>query len=162
MSDTNESSNRWGGLIELQPQQLVQIALLGLGVGAALWLVTLLVRHVVFAPLFCGDPTNGLCVGATANAGAFATIIAAIVGLLGLVRMSVYRPLLIVIAVAISIWGLSTWVADLPWFEGLAWSVLLYAVGYVAFAWLVRPRSFAPMIIMVIIAVILIRWLPVL
>lgn len=162
MSDmnTSESSNRWGELIDQSPQQVVQIALLGIGIGVLVWLVTLLVRQVVLVPLFCGDPTSGACVGATSTAGNVATIIAGLVGLLGLVRLSVYRPLLVVIASAIALWGIGDWVSGLAWFEAIAWIVLLYAICYVAFSWLVRPRAMVPVLIVLLVVVILARWLP--
>ncbi len=160
--DTPESSNRWGGLIDLRAQQIVQIALLGITLGAVMWLATQLVRQVVLVPLFCGDPTNGMCLSATDTAGVIATVVAAVVGLMGLVRLSVYRPLLIVIASAVCLWGLSGWTAGLPWFEALAWTVILYAICYIAFAWLVRPRAFVPVVIIVVIVVALARLLPVL
>lgn len=159
-NETSASSNRWGELIELQPQQLIQIALLGAVAGAATWLLGLFVRQVIFVPLFCGDPTNGLCVGAPELSSNIATLFAAVIALLGLVRFSVYRPLLIVIAAAISLWGLGTWTAGLPWFESIAWAVLLYAFAYVLFAWLVRPRSFVFALVIVAVVVILARVLP--
>jgi hypothetical protein len=162
MSDTDMagSSNRWDELIDLQPQQMVQIALLGVGVGLIMWIVTLIVRQVILVPLFCGDPTNGLCVGATGFAGGIATIIAGFAGLLGLVRIGVFRPMLVVLAAAIVLWGLSDWIAYMPWFEAIAWSVLLYALCYVMLGWIVRLRAFVPAMIVVLVVVILARFIP--
>ena len=159
-TDTSESSNRWGGLIELHPQQLVQIALLGVILGIAYWLVSLLIKSAIFVPLFCGDPTNSVCVGATDISGVIATVLVGIAGVLGLVRLSVFRPLLIALATAICLLGLSSWVAPLPWFEALAWPIFLYALCYVAFAWLVRPRAFLITAIAVVVVVILARVIP--
>ena len=158
--DTAESSNRWGELIDLQPQQMVQIALLGVGVGLITWIVTLIVRQVIIVPVFCGDPTNGLCVGATGFAGGIATIAAGFVGLLGLVRIGVFRPMLVVLAAAIVLWGLSEWLAFIPWLEAIAWSALLYALCYVTFAWIVRLRAFVPAIIIMLAVVVLARFIP--
>jgi hypothetical protein len=159
---TSDSSNRWGGFIELGMQQLVQIALLGLGLGAGFWLLTQIIRQVILVPLLCGDPTTSACIGASDTSGAIAMVVVAIIGVLGLVRLSVYRPLIIVVATAISLWGLSGWVAGLAWYEGLAAAVILYAISYIAFSWLVRPRAFAPAMIIVVVVVVLARWLPML
>lgn len=159
-SGTSESSNRWGELIELQTQQLIQIGLLGALLGLGAWILAGLIRMVIFVPLFCGDPTNSVCVAATDVSGAIATVVVAIAGVLGLVRISVFRPLLIAVASAICLLGLSSWVAPLLWFEAVAWSVLLYALCYVLFAWLVRPRPFVPAIIIVVIVVLLARIIP--
>lgn len=156
------SSTRWGELIELRMQQLIQIALLGVVLGLATWILTLLVRQVVLVPLFCGDPAAGLCVNATDTAGNIASIVSGIAALLGLVRLSVYRPLLIALAVTISLWGFGSWVAQLLWFESIAWAVLLHTAAYVLFSWLVRPRSFLPAIILVVVAVLIVRLVPML
>ncbi|MDB5176823.1 MAG: rane protein of unknown function [Candidatus Saccharibacteria bacterium] len=159
-TDTSTTTNRWGGFIELGAQQLIQVAIFGVGVGAGAWILTLLIRQVILNPLLCSDATSSACISAPDTAGAIAAVVVAIIGVLGLVRLSIYRPLIIVLAVAICLWGLNGWVAGLPWFEGLAWSVLLYALAYVTFSWLVRPRAFLPAIIIVIVVVVLARLLP--
>ena len=143
-------------------QHVMRIVLLGVGLGIVGFLLSLVVRDVVLAPVFCESVAVEKCNGVANSAGNIVSVIVAIVGLLGLVRLSVYRPLLVVLAVAISFWNIGSWTAQLPWYEALSWWVLLYALGYTAFAWLVRPRAFLPTLLIVVIAVILIRWLPVL
>lgn len=160
MASPSETTSTWGGLIEMPQHQVIQAALLGVGMGLVAWLIDLLVHHLVLVPLFCGDPSNVVCLNQVGIAGNIATIIVAFIGLMGLVRFSIYRPLVIVLATAVSLWGIGLWTAHLAWYETLAWFVLLYALCYVAFAWLVRPRSFVPMIILVALAVAFIRWLP--
>jgi hypothetical protein len=142
--------------------QVIQAALLGVGIGFAAWLLDLIVRHIVLVPLFCGNPSSTVCVNQVDVAGNVATIIVIFVGMMGLVRFSIYRPLIIVLATAISLWGIGSWTGHLAWYETLAWFVLLYALCYVAFAWLVRPRLFLPMIMLVTIAILFIRLLPIL
>lgn len=144
-------------LIDLSPQTLIQVAVLGAGLGALSWVLTALIRQVVFVPLFCGDPSSSMCVGATGGAGVIALIITMIAGLLGLVRLGVYRPLLVVLAAGISLWGLAGWTAELFWVEALLWSVLLHLFIYAAFTWLVRPRSFPLALGAAVIVVVLIR-----
>ena len=144
-------------LIELRSQTLLQVALLGAGLGVVSWLLTLLVRHIIFIPLFCGDPANAMCVGATGGAGVIALIATGIAGLLGLVRLGVYRPLLVALAAAVTLWGMSVWIGSLYWFEALLWSAVLYVLAYVVFTWLVRPRNFGFAIVLVAIVVLLAR-----
>lgn len=155
-SDTSQT------LIELRPQTIMQVALLGIGLGILSWVLTLLIRQVIFVPLFCGDPANSLCVGATGGAGTIALIVTALAGLLGLVRLGVYRPLLVALAVAISLWGVSSWIGDMFWLEAVAWSVALYLTAYVAFTWLVRPRAFGMAIALVLLAVVVARLITIL
>ena len=159
---TQETSNRWGGFIEMPRNQVVQIAFLGAVLGFAYWLLTLFLRYVILDPLFCADPASGSCVSSLGNASNVASVIVAIIGLLGLIRLSVYRPLLIVIATMVSLWGLGTWVNDVSWYGALIASIVLFALGYVTYSWLVRPRSFPIALIIIVAVVILTRWLPVL
>lgn len=161
-SDLSDTRSAMGGLIEMPQHQVIQVVLLGIGLGVAAWLLGGVVNHIVLTPLFCGDPQNNICVGVTDISNNIAAIIVAFAGIMGLVRLSVYRPLLIALAVLVSFWGVGSWTNGLQWYESLAWFIVLYTLGYLAFAWLVRPRSFAPMAVMVILAVVLIRWLPML
>jgi hypothetical protein len=145
--DPSVSANRWDGLIELQPQQLVQVAFLGAIAGAIAWVLTSLIYHAIMVPLYCSNASSVACGGSLGG----------IAGLLGLVRLSVFRPLLIVLGAVITLWGLSSWVGGLPWYQELAWSIMLTGLTYTAFAWLVRPRSFVVAAIIVFVAVVVAR-----
>lgn len=148
-------------LIDIRPNTMVQIVLLGIVLGAISWLLTVLVDRFVVGALICGDqgPT---CNSSTVIAGNIAIVMTAIGGLLGLVRLGVYRPLLVVIAAAIVLWGISGYTLGMQWYEAMAWTVLFTAVVYAAFTWLVRPRFFLAAIVLVIIIVLAARLLPVL
>ncbi len=160
--DQSGSSDTTQTLIELRPQALLQVALLGAGLGILYWLLTLLLRQVIFVPLFCGDPSNSMCVGATGGAGVIALILTSIAGLLGLVRLAIYRPLLVAIAVAVSLWGLAGWTANMFWLEAVIWTAVLFALSYTVFTWMVRPRSFPFALVLVVVTAVLIRIMTVL
>lgn len=147
-------------LIDVRPNTIIQVVLLGIILGALTWLLTLLLERFAMTPLLCNPSSNAMCGSAGTLAGNIALVLTAIGALLGLVRLGVYRPLLVVIAASIVLWGLSGWMGGLLWYETLAWTVALYAVVYTAFAWLVRPRFFLAAIILVLIVVITARLLP--
>lgn len=147
-------------LIDMRANTIIQVVLLGIILGAVTWLLTLLLERFVITPVFCSDAANGICVNASTVAGNIALVLGAIGGLLGLIRLGVYRPLLVVIAASIVLWGLAGWMGGMLWYETLAWTVLLYGVVYAAFAWFVRPRFFLAAIILVLIVVIMARVLP--
>lgn len=155
--DNSGNNGSVQALIELRWQTIVQVALLGAVLGLLTWLLTIVLRQVIFVPLFCGDPVNVACVGATGSAGVLALIITGIVGLLGLVRLGVYRPLLVALAAAISLWGMAVWTGGMVWYEAAAWSVVLYAIVYALYTWLVRPRAFGLALLLVVIAIVLSR-----
>jgi len=157
--DSTESASRWGGLIELQPQQLAQVAVLGFGVGILTWGITAFISEVLLAPLFCGASSDGACATRGELAGTIGTLFAAIVGLLGLVKLGVYRPIIIVVAAVICLWPIALWTTGLLWFESIAWYCLLYALLYTLFTWLVRPRSFAIVLLVIVPVIALLRFL---
>lgn len=162
VTTASETTSKRGGLIEMSQQQAIQIAVLGVGLGIGAWILSAIVRNVVIVPLFCGDPGTSACVNSSDVAANTASVIIVIAGLMGLVRLSVYRPLLIVLATLVSLWGIGAWTSSLSWFESLAWFVVLYALCYVAFSWLVRPQSFVQTLIAVVAAIAIIRFLPLL
>lgn len=155
---TTESSQH---LIEVRPNTMVQVVLLGIVLGAVSWLLTMLIDRFVAGALLCGGQGT-TCTTSTVVAGNVAIVLTAVGGLLGLVRLGIYRPLLVVIAAAIVLWGISGYTLGMQWYEAMAWTVLFSAIVYTAFTWLVRPRFFLIAIIIVIAIVLLARLLPVL
>lgn len=140
---------------------MIQIALLGAGLGVVMWLLTSVLQQTIFASALCVDKTTACSASANVS-GMIAAVAAGLVGLMGLVRFSVYRPLLIVLAAGICLWSLGDWVYGLQWYEGLSWSVLLYGFAYSAFAWLVRPRPFVQVVIILLMVIVLAKCLPML
>lgn len=151
----NESSQ----LIDIRPNTMVQVVLLGIILGAATWLLTILFDRFIFGSLMCGGQ-GVTCDGSTVVAGNVALVLTAVGALLGLVRLGVYRPLLIVIAATIVLWGLSGYTLGMQWYEAMAWIVSLAALVYAAFTWLVRPRLFLIAIILILVVVLTARILP--
>ena len=154
-TETNNS------LIDIRPNTMVQVALLGIVLGALSWLIAALIDRFITGALMCGE--NGpTCEPSTIVAGNVAIVLTSIGGLLGLVRLGIYRPLLVVIAAAIVLWGISGLTLGMQWYEAMAWTVLFTAIVYTAFAWLVRPRFFLIAIVLILVVVAAARLLPVL
>lgn len=146
-------------LIDIRPNTMVQVVLLGIIIGAVSWLLTLLIGRFALGGLLCGDQSP-VCESSTVVAGNIALILTAIGGLLGLVRFGIYRPLLVVIAVVIALWGIGGYTYGMEWYEAMAWMTLLSGLAYATFTWLVRPRLFLIAIVLVLVALILTRILP--
>ena len=137
-----ESNNGALGIIDIRPDVVVRVALLGLALGVVAWGLGLLLSHYAVGPILC--PTSGAkdaCSSTDSVAGNIALIATSVAGMLGLVRFGVYRPMLVAIAVAGGLWGIGGWLSGIVWYEALGWSALIYMAAYVAFTWLVRPRN---------------------
>lgn len=122
------------------PNWLV-VALLGLLIGVGVWGFSWVTERFIIDPILCRDMTLQACGNVTSVAGNIAAIIGACVGLGLLLRRDVRRPVIIVAAVLVTFWGLAGWIEGLSWLESLGWTAVLYALAYVAFTWLTRPRS---------------------
>lgn len=139
-------------IIEQDARLSLRVALTGALMGVLVWGIAALLERFVLRAIFCGDPSAAACVDITTYAGNIATVIVAIVGVVTLVRLGVFRPLLIVLGAAISLWGLAAWLSGLGIFEQIIWSVVLYTLLYSLYAWIARIRH-AVVVILVFIAV---------
>lgn len=139
-------------------QSIVTALVIGAIVGALLFVLTFLLERFLIEPLFCGSPNNfSVCTNGGNVAGNLALVFGTVFGAFALVRYGYYRPLVIAIAAACALWGLSAAIGGLSWFEILVWSVVLSALAYLTFAWLARLRHFALMLVIVVVAVVIVR-----
>ena len=74
-----------------------------------------------------------------------------------LVRIRVYRPLLVVLAVVLALWGIQSIVVVLPWYLALVGMVAVGALSYSLFAWIARLRSFVLAAIVTVVIAVLVR-----
>ena len=139
-------------IIEQDGRSIARIAIIGAILGAVAWGLAFVLERFVLRAMFCGDESAAACVNISAYAGNIAAVIVAIVGVVALVRASVFRPLLIVLGAVISLWGIAAWLAPLGIVEQIAWSVVLYALAYVLYAWLARIRNVV--IVLVLFAIV--------
>lgn len=130
-------------------------AVVGIAAGFFGWLLT----AVLFAPLFCHTDTTAACTQASVYANVGALILATGVGVFMLVRSQVYRPLLVGLAAALTLWGVLDMLRPLPWYGSVFIAVLLFALAYATYAWLARLRSFLFGVIASVVVLIIVRYI---
>jgi hypothetical protein len=147
---------------EMTVRTVVQILILGAVLGLIAWVVSALVSNYVIAPLFCkADGGNfSVCAQGGLLASNIASLLVGTLAVVALLRLGVFRPLLISLAVIISLWGIGPWMGALPWYESLAWTALLYAVAYLAFSWIARIRVFWIALLATVIVIVAARLIP--
>jgi hypothetical protein len=127
--------------------------------GILYWVITFLVGRFIIDPMFCGSTVNATaCSNSVVLSGNIASILIATTGLLVLVGLKVLRPLIVVVATAIVLWGLSGWTKELAWGEIALWSALLYSLSYVLFSWISRYNKSVPVLIIVALTVVIARF----
>ena len=147
-------------LVEITIRQFLFVALTGMIVGILTWGLANLIGTYVFHPLMCREASMSTCGSVSQYSEILGTIIASGAGLFGLVRLQVFRPLLVALASAISLWGLIGYTVVLfPWYGVLLSAALLYTVSYMAFMWISRIRLFGLAIVFLLALVIGIRLL---
>lgn len=134
----------------------LRTVVIGAGLGAVFWIFTVLLNNYVIEPLACQNMVNAsVCSNSVPLAGNIATILAGLLGIVVMVRMGIFRPIILAVASAALLWNLAGMTDGLFWAEALGWSVLLYALSYGLFAWIARySRLWAVMTISVLIVLI--------
>lgn len=139
-------------------RSIVGTLVTGLAVGIIGWLLSLAIQMWIIEPIFCRSPqTFAVCANGGTVAWAIAMIIVSVASLLSLVRSGVFRPLLVVLASLITLWGVSAWLGPLPWWQAMLWHGLLFALAYLLFAWVARLSSFLLAVIISIVLIIAAR-----
>lgn len=106
--------------------------------------VAKLLNQFVIAPALCGSAAEATCSNSISVSFHIASLIAAIAAVAMLVNLSVYRPLLVVIAAMIGSWGMYNQpfpLVNLPWYLQIAMIFFVNAVAFLTFAWILRAYN---------------------
>lgn len=147
-------------IIEIDTKTFMKVVFTGFVVGVVTWLLAFLMQKYIFQSLFCGGDQVAACSNSVAYAGNIAAVITSILGLTALVKLAVFRPLLIVLATLVSLWGMAVWLENLSVIENIAFSGILYALAYAAYTWLARIRNAVVMVILVVVVAVATRVIP--
>lgn len=139
-------------------RSLIATTLSGLAVGIVGWLLSIGLQRFFIEPVFCRNADAfATCAQGGTVAWIVALVIASAVGLVVLVRTSVFRPLLVVLAAIITLWGVSTWLGPLVWWQALLWHGLLFALAYALYGWLARAEKFPVAFISTVVVILALR-----
>lgn len=144
-------------LAAMSGKQLMGAAAVGLMIGLIVWGIGSIVDQYVLKIIFCQGMQSGECPETTPYAQAIGAIIGAGLGLFGLVKLRVLRPLLVVVASMIALWSFPVVVGMLPIYGVIVATALLYAGLYALFAWLARLRSIYAVIALFAAIIVLVR-----
>lgn len=158
---TSINTDSSGVLVIPSGGEMLRVGILGALVGLFVPGFAWLLQQFFLTPVFCHGQVNGVCAPHDLTAYYIGTVVAAVIAVALLANWQIFRPLLIAVAAAAALWGLSKYVGDVvdhgAW-EYVIGSILLYAAAYLLFYWLLRLRSFAFSVILVVLAVVLVRW----
>lgn len=146
---------------EMSWRTFASTAATGLLTGATVWGLTYLISQEVIPRLVCNTSSDVLvCTQSAIFASNLATIIGGLIGVLILLKLNVFRPLLVAVVTAIALWNIEQWVRGGAWYEPLALTAGLYCLSYVTFAWFARVHFLRIAIIIIILTILAINLLP--
>lgn len=146
-------------IVGMVPGDLIRTALTGVGVGLLTAAAMFLLNKFIFSAVLCRPQSVSDCSQAPFYAMIVAIVIGAIAGLVALAQMRLYRPLLVVLAATIALWGVNTLVAPFAWYWALLIVAVLFGLAYSLFAWIARIRNFVMALVVTVVVVVLVRFL---
>jgi hypothetical protein len=144
-------------LVPMTVRELVSVIVTGLVAGLLVTGLAYVLDHFVFSAVLCRVQAPANCNDAPGYAMTVAIIIASIAALAVLVRQRVYRPLLVVLAAAISLWGIQRLTDSLPLYGEILVIGVFFGLAYGLFSWVSRIRSFIFAVIVAVVLVVAIR-----
>ena len=126
--------------------------------GVMTWVLTYILTEYVLGMIACRTGSSIIgCNDAGSVSAIIALIIASIAGLTILVRRRIFRPLLVVLAAGISLWGINgSWLEERNIVNFLL-TVVVTALVYVVFAWFAKVRQFWIALVISVLLVIIFR-----
>ncbi len=138
---------------QIDIKSLISIFLTGILTGLLGWLLYMAINQFFIEPVFCRSAeTFAICKNGGTIAWVSAHIVILAAATAALARLGVYRPLLIIIGVLISLWGAHSWLGGLEWYTALMWQGLLFGLAFALFGLIARIPSFLFAIIGTVVA----------
>lgn len=144
-------------LVMMTGRDLLRAIVCGVGIGLLVAGAMLLLHRLVFDALLCRPDNIANCSEAPLYSAIVAYIIGLFAGVVGLAKLGIYRPLLIVLASTISLWGIHTFLPNVAWYGVLIAGMLLFGLAYGLFTWIARIRSFVVALVVTIVLVVVLR-----
>ena len=151
------ASETRSNLVPMTWRELARIGAIGAVMGALSVGLYVLFHTYIFQAVLCRDQANTACGQAATYAAITTAFIASFVAVVVLAHIRVYRPLLIILAAILALWGIQSIVAVLPWYWALAGMIAVGALAYSLFAWIARIRSFILSAVVAIVIAVIIR-----
>jgi hypothetical protein len=145
--------------VTMSYRQLLWIGLIGLGVGFVAWLLGMLLDAALFRLIFCRDAGLSGCAISGTYGNAASLLIATGVGVWALVRIQIFRPLLIGLAAALTLWGVYGVLDAQPWYVAMLVGTILFGLAYMLFGWIMRLRSMLWAIVISILLLVIVRFI---
>ena len=155
--NVEEQTVKISPFVSLTARDIISTFVAGLIVGIVYLGATYLLNTYVFGNVLCRVQSSADCAQAPAYSMIVASVFSGIIGIGMLVRLRIYRPLLVVAASLISLWGIGALLLSLPLYVAVIISAILFGLSYAAFTWFIRIRSFLLALVVVVVLIVVLR-----
>lgn len=162
VTDITTSPTETKPYLDTDRMEVIRVALAGAVAGLLVPLLALAIANWIISPIFChANQGFSICSQGGVVAYHIAGVMVALAGVALLANWSVFRPLPLVLAVTVAMWGFNKFVNPLvtgAWIEYFLFSVALTMLCYLLFYWLLRLRNFPVSITITVVAAGLVCW----
>lgn len=156
VTTTHQNQNAYFvGIVQIR--DIITMLIIGAVAGAVIYGIHMMLLHWVFAPLMCGTESASTCSQSNLFASVAAQVIGGFGALLALIRIHAYRPLLIVLAVLVALWGVISIFATWPWWATLLGMAVVYGLAYGVFGLIAKLQSLVLAAVLTVILGIVVR-----
>lgn len=148
---------RTAPIVGARRDEIINTFFAGFGVAIVVTGLAALLDRFVFNPLLCDGGSSGACENVDTYSMLVSMLLGALGGLITMTTLQVYRPLLVVLASTIALWGYNSMLMGMVWYWTLLISVVLFGLTYALFAWIARIRSFILAVIISLVMIVLVR-----
>ncbi len=156
---TTTSNDKANSFIPMSYAGFFKVIIAGIIAGFLVSVLYIVLQKFVFGNVLCRATSTIRCDSAPDFSAFSAIVISGIVSLVVMVNFKIYRPLLIVIATAVGLWGLHYMLSDVPVIQSVLLTSIFTGVSYGLFAWVSRIRRFLIALLMIVIVVVGLRFL---
>lgn len=159
METATAQEGRPAFFIEMSGRQFAGTVIVGLAAGILTWGLAFLLEQYVLKGMFCQTMMTAQCAAVPNYARGVAAVIATAAAVFALVKLQVFRPLLVALGAVISLWGVGATLTALP--PGIVAALFagMFAVAYTAFMWIARLRSFWIAAVLMVALIVAVRLL---
>jgi hypothetical protein len=143
--------------IAVTGRQIVGTIVIGAVAGLVSWGLAVILGDYVLRGIFCQATITEQCAATAGYSWGAGMVLATVIAVFALVRLQVFRPLLVGVCVMVSLWSVASVLTELPVYLAALLFAGLFAVAYLAFMWIARLRSFGMAVLLMIVLVVIVR-----
>jgi hypothetical protein len=125
--------------------------------GLISWGLAIVIGEYALKGIFCQALITEQCAATAGYSRGAGIVLATIIAVFALVKMQVFRPLLVGICVMVSLWDIASVLMMLPAHLAAMLFAGLFGLAYLAFMWIARLRSFGMALVLMIVMVVVVR-----